>query len=176
VLKNHNREKILRLFFDDPLSGYLLREISKKINLGPVSVKNYLKELQNAGLVKIKKHKALGYPVYYSNRDSDDFISSKKQDNLNRLYESGLVSYLEDKCAPFCLTVFGSYSKGQDVLGSDVDLFLLGRKKNLNLLKFEKKLNRKINILFTEHFNKLSKELKNNLINGSLLKGYLKVF
>ena len=41
---------------------------------------------------------------------------------------------------------------------------------------FEKKLNRKINIFFSDNFNKLSKELRNNIINGIILKGYLKVF
>ena len=43
--------------------------------------------------------------------------------------------------------------------------------------KYDKKgLNRKINIFFEDNFSRLSKELKNNILNGIKLYGYLKVF
>ena len=41
--------------------------------------------------------------------------------------------------------------------------------------KFEKELNRKINVFFEENFDKLSKELKQNVINGYKLNGFLRV-
>ena len=46
MLKKDNRTKLLELFFNDPLTGFQLREISRKINLAPKSVKNYLEELE----------------------------------------------------------------------------------------------------------------------------------
>jgi len=46
----------------------------------------------------------------------------------------------------------------------------------LNLKKYEKELKRRINIFFESNFEKLSNELKNNIINGVILSGYLKVF
>jgi hypothetical protein len=33
-----------------------------------------------------------------------------------------------------------------------------------------------VSLFFEEHFNELSKELRNNILNGIILKGYLKVF
>lgn len=57
-----------------------------------------------------------------------------------------------------------------------MDLFVISKEEKLDLNKFEKKLNKEINIFFSEDFDKLSKELKNNIINGIILKGYLKVF
>jgi len=48
--------------------------------------------------------------------------------------------------------------------------------KKLNLAKYEKLLNRKITLFFEENFSRLSKELKNNILNGIVLKGYIKVF
>jgi len=33
-----------------------------------------------------------------------------------------------------------------------------------------------ISLLFSEDFGELSNELKNNILNGVILKGYLKVF
>ena len=77
---------------------------------------------------------------------------------------------------PDVIILFGSASKGEDVEGSDVDLFLICKDKKLNLKKYEEKIRRSINIFFSNDFNKLSEELRHNIINGVVLKGYLKVF
>ena len=77
---------------------------------------------------------------------------------------------------PDVIILFGSVSKGEDIKESDLDLFVLSDKEKIDLSLFEKKLNKKINIFFDNNFNKLSKELRNNIINGVILKGYLKVF
>jgi hypothetical protein len=52
----------------------------------------------------------------------------------------------------------------------------MAKEEKIDLDKFEKILNRKINLFFSEDFSRLSKELRNNIINGVILKGYLKVF
>lgn len=72
--------------------------------------------------------------------------------------------------------LFGSYLRGEDIEDSDIDIFVEAKKQNINLSIFEKKLKRKIQILFNEKFNTYSKELKNNITNGIILKGYLEVF
>ena len=41
---------------------------------------------------------------------------------------------------------------------------------------YEKLIGRKIQLHFKEDFNKYAKELKNNIINGIVLVGYLEVF
>jgi len=74
------------------------------------------------------------------------------------------------------IVLFGSASKGEDIKDSDIDLFLQCKEKKLDMKKYEKELKRKVNIFFSDNFNKLSKELKNNIINGVILYGYLKVF
>ena len=45
-----------------------------------------------------------------------------------------------------------------------------------DLERFEKSLNRKISLHFSDNFNKLPKELRNNIINGVRLAGYLEAF
>ena len=77
---------------------------------------------------------------------------------------------------PDAIILFGSAAKGEDLKESDIDLFVLAEEKKLDLQKYEKLLGRKINILAEESFSKLSKELRNNIINGIILYGYLKVF
>lgn len=179
MLQKDNRYKILRLFFEDPLPkgiGFQLREISRKIKLAPTSVKRYLAELEKNGLIVKKKHRIYGYPVYYANRDDENFKFLKRLDTLMRIKESGLLDYLSDECMPDVVILFGSASKGEDLKDSDLDIFLQCGKTKLSLKKYEKELSRKINPFFATNFNKLSKELKNNIVNGTILKGYLKIF
>jgi predicted nucleotidyltransferase len=76
---------------------------------------------------------------------------------------------------PDAIILFGSASKGEDIKGSDIDLYVQCNEKKLELSKYEKKLNRKINLFFEKNFDKLSSELKQNIINGDKLKGFLKV-
>lgn len=179
MLQKDNRYKILRIFFDDPSPkgiGFQLREISRKVAVAPPSVKKYLNELEKERLVIKIKHRIHGYPVYYANRDDEEFKFLKRIDIVMKIKESGLIDHLSENCMPDVIILFGSASKGENLKESDIDLFVLSDKEKIDLSQFEKKLNRKINIFFSNSFNKLSKELRNNIINGAILKGYLKVF
>jgi predicted nucleotidyltransferase len=179
MLQKDNRHKILKLFFEDPLPkgiGFQLREISRKAKLAPTSVKRYLNELEKEKLIIKKKHRIHNYPIYYANRENEYFMFLKKIDMIQSIKESGLLDYLKNICMPDAIILFGSASRGEDIKDSDIDLFLLCKEKKLDLEKYEKGLKRKINIFFESNFDKLSKELKNNIINGVILEGYLKVF
>ena len=179
MLQKDNRYKILRIFFEDPSPkgiGFQLREISRKVSIAPPSVKKYLTELKKEELITKVKHRIHGYPVYYANRDDDNFKFLKKLDTLIKIKESRLLEYLSENCMPDVIVLFGSSASGEDLKDSDIDLFVASKNEKLSLDKFEKYLNRKINIFFSDSFSRMSKELKNNIINGIILKGYLKVF
>ena len=179
MLQKDNRSKVLRMFFEDPLPkgiGFQLREISKKVGVAPPSVKKYLQELEQESLITIKKHRIYNYPIYYANLDHEKFIFLKRLDTILRSKESGLLDYLWEKCQPGCIILFGSAARGEDLKESDLDLFVESESIPLHLEKYEKALQRRISIFFGAHFNTLSKELINNIINGIILKGYLKVF
>jgi len=179
MLQKDNRYRILSVFFDNPSPkgiGFQLREMSRMVAIAPPSVKRYLSELEKEGLIIKAKHRIQGYPVYYANRDDENFKLLKRMDTIIRTKESGLLDYLSDSCMPDVIVLFGSASRGEDVKESDIDIFIASKEEKLNLEKFEKRLNRKISIIFGEDFSKLSKELRNNIINGVILKGYLKVF
>lgn len=179
MLQKDNRYKVLRLFFEDPYPkgiGFQLREIGRKVAIAPTSVKRYLRELEKEGLITKLKHRIYGYPIYYANRDNENFKLLKKLDNIVKIKESELLDHLLENCIPDVIILFGSASRGEDLKDSDIDLFVMSKEEKLDLGRFEKILGRKINILFNEDFNKLSKELRNNIINGIILKGYLKVF
>lgn len=77
---------------------------------------------------------------------------------------------------PDAIFLFGSASRGEDKENSDIDIYVKLKSSGINTESFEKQLRRKINILFEENFKELSPELKNNIVNGIKLKGYLDLF
>ena len=179
MLKKDNRYRILKIFFENPLPngiGFQLREISRNTGIAPLSVKKYLVELEKEGLVLVKRHRIHNYPVYYTNRDNENFRFLKKLDNISSIKESGLLDYIDDNLTPEAVVLFGSAARGEDTEESDLDLFVFSKEKKVELGRYEKILKRKINIFFSDNFIKLSPQLKNNILNGIILKGYLKVF
>lgn len=177
MLQNYNKWRVLAAFFEDPLAegGYQLRELGRKAKLAPTSVRNYLKELKADGLVTVAKSRH-GFPVYVANIEGEAYRFYKKTHNLTAIFESGLLDYIQDACMPDVVVLFGSAAKGEDIKGSDIDLYVQCRERKLGLQKFEKAIGKKVNVFFSEDFSRLSNELKNNIINGIKLKGYLKVF
>ncbi len=174
MLDKYNRYKLLKLFLDSPTESFRLREIARLTKISPPSVMSYLKEFENDGLIKKQIKREI--PFYTAIRDNSNLILYKKISILFELNNVGLIDYLWDSLSPEAIILYGSFSKGESIENSDVDLFILGKNKNLKLADFEKKLNKKIHLLFKESLNEISKELKNNILNGMILKGYIKVF
>ena len=155
------------------MKHFHLREIWRLVDLALPSIKNHVSELEKEGL--LKKEKSGLYITYVSNR-SEKFKLYKKLDVIIRIYESGLLETLEEKFLPKAIVLFGSASRGEDTERSDIDLFILANEKPVNLIKFEEKLKRKISIHAEKSIKDVPKELLNNILNGSILYGYLKVF
>lgn len=180
MIQNYSIWRVLRVFFDDPnpREGFTIRWISKEIGLAPTSVKLHLDELskeKDHGYPLVIRSKGRSYLTYWANMASELFRFYKKMDMIFRLEESGILEKLSKEYSPDVIVLFGSASRGEDVKGSDVDLFLISSEKNLDLSKYEKILKRRISLHFSTHFNKLPEELRNNIINGIVLRGYLKV-
>src|SRR3989338_8671485 len=93
---------------------------------------------------------------------------------LTRIKTSGLLQELQEKCMPESIILFGSAARGEDTELSDIDIYVAAKKSAIKADKYEKILQRKVNVLFEEHFKSLSRELRNNLLNGVILYGYVK--
>ena len=174
MIQNYSRYRLLQEFFDFPKKDFQTRELSRRIKLAQISVINHLRALVKDGLV-IKEYKYI-YPSFIANRDNEMFKLLKKQNLVFRIKNFSLINFLEEKLRPNCVVLFGSGSRGEDVENSDIDIFIQAKETSLNLEKYEKLLNRKINLLFEPNLKNLSRELLNNIINGEILYGYLKVF
>ncbi len=174
LLHDYSIYRVLNVFFDDPIKDFQLREISRIIKLHHKSVLIYIKKLLKSNL--IKENKKTLYKSYNANTENDMFRKYKKTINQIKVYESGLIEHIEEKVMPSSITLFGGYAKGTDIMASDIDLFIEAKEENINVTEFEEKLGRKIHLVFEKDINDLSKELKNNIINGITIQGSLRVF
>lgn len=165
-------------FFHSPMKGWGLLELCRESKLAHTSVKNHLITLKQYGIISEYKEKKGGrsYPVYKAEQNAMRFRDYKVIYNLAELFESRLIDYIKDTIMPRSIILFGSYHKGEDIEDSDIDIFVEAEKADLNLLKFEKILKRRIQLHFKAKFKEYSKELKNNIINGTTLYGYLEAF
>lgn len=164
--------RVFAEFAKNPTKPYQVRELSREIRLAHTSIKIHLKELEKNNL--IKKGKIGVYKAYKANSDDENFRFYKKIANIINLKESGVVKELENKATPDAVVLFGSYSKGEDTEKSDIDIFIIAKEKKVDLTKYEKKLNRKIQLFFSEDVGKVPKELQNNISNGIILSGFVR--
>jgi len=171
MLENYTAYRILKEFFDSPKKGFYMREISRRTSVSNPSVLSYLRSLTKERLI-IKEKEGL-YPTYKANTENPLFKALKKQDLVINIINSGLIKTIEKETMPNCIVLFGSGSRGEDTKGSDIDLFVQAREKEINLKKYENILRRKINILFEGKISSLSRELLNNIVNGQVLYGHL---
>lgn len=107
-----------------------------------------------------------------ANLDNPDFKNLKRVNNLKNVYLSGLFNYLYEKFPLSAIILFGSYSRGEDIERSDIDMAIIGKEKPLKLEEYNKKFNKDINIEFI-NLDKIDKNLRNNIISGITLSGYI---
>lgn len=176
MIQEYSRHNVLKVFLDSPTHGFKIREIARLIKLAPTSVRLHIEHLKKIKLIIEKKEKNYELKTFYANRENPEFIFLQQQSIIFELKYSGLIEELWESLVPKAIILYGSYAKGNAIEESDIDLFLLGKEKNINISSYEKKLNKKIHLAFAESFNQLPSELKNNIINGKILKGYLKLY
>ena len=167
---------IAEIFFKEPTKQHYLIEISKKAKLAHTSVKKHLEALKEEGIINEIKEKRgkRTFPVYKADLENKEYRHYKKLSNLEKI--KTLADFLNDALMPKNIILFGSYSRGEDAEDSDIDLFLECGEQKIDLSKFEKELNRNIQLHFKPNFKDYPKELKNNIINGIVLHGYLEAF
>jgi len=170
------KQIIKEFFFVNPSSKMRLREIERTLKIPLPSVIRYCRELKNEGVLTTIK---IGDVVFYTAaRTNENFLLEKKLYNIKSLYSSGLINFLKTELSNPPIILFGSYSRGEDLENSDIDLYVeTPSKKELNLEKFEKILKRKIQIFRHASLNEIrNPNLANNIINGIILNNYIEVF
>jgi len=166
------QQKILHLLFVKSGVSLNQRAIAKQLNVSAPAVMKALPILKKKNLIHIEQDKESKRWSIELNRDNQKVTQMKRVANLEQIYNSDLIKFLEEKFAGATIILFGSYSRGEDTNNSDIDIAIIGRKaKEVDLTKFEKILERKILINFYDSFKEIHKNLKENICNGIVLSG-----
>lgn len=173
MFEGWSKYRVLEVFFREPTKKHQIRGISRKIDLGTPSVKDYLEELEHQGL--IRKVEEGVYPGYKASMN-EDFKGYKQLDTVKKIREIGLLEELESELHPNAIVLYGSAANGEDTEQSDIDILVIAQEKNIDLEEYEKEMNRDINLNFKDKEEIIeSKEFTNSLANGIVLQGFLKV-
>jgi uncharacterized protein len=173
MFADDNTFRILSVFIDAPSEEFHLRQLARMAGLSPSGALRILRKLEAAGI--LVKEKTQLSDNYKANLESREYLALKKGYNAYVLKMSGIAEHLSEMLAPEAIVVFGSYARGEDHPGSDIDLAIFGAKeKDIDLSEHERYFRRKISLHFIKDISK-NKELLNNVMNGITIYGFAKV-
>jgi len=166
-----NNIGFLEPFFKDSYKRINIREYARIRRISPPFASKILSSFKNENILIKETEK--NYIYYTANKESKEFIE------LSRLYwyfvfkKIGILEYLEREMINPVVILFGSFSKAEIKQNSDIDIAIFTiSKKVVNLEKFEKKLNRKIQLFVLKSREDLkNNSLLNNILNGFILSG-----
>ncbi|MDD9954323.1 MAG: nucleotidyltransferase domain-containing protein [Candidatus Woesearchaeota archaeon] len=163
--------KIFTQFMQYPTRPWSLRGLARKLKISHATVLTHIEKIHNNKLI-VKRDDML-YPIFTANIEQKEYQFHKKHYIETQLKE--LTEYLRSTTLPNTIILFGSSSRGTDTEKSDIDIFVEAKATSLQLRKFEKKLQRKINVLFEQKFTNLPRALQTNIANGTILAGMLRI-
>ncbi len=166
---------ILKLFFENPTRRFSVREMARKIKISPATASKKLKYLARKGILKKEEIKNIKY--FYANLDSELYRDMKVFYNIRKIKDSGLIEELNRFYLKPTIVLFGSAAFGLDTEKSDIDLLVISERVERfdKAEKYEKKINRKLQIFVVKKLKELrNKHLINNILNGIVLQGEIK--
>jgi len=167
------QQEILRLLFVKAGTQLNQRQIANLIGVSQPAV---VKAMVGLDMTKVSQDKQTKRWSIELDRENRRAMQLKRADNLRQIYESDLADCLEREFAGATVILFGSYSRGEDTVSSDIDIAVIGRKeKRYDFAQFEKALERRININFYDSFAGVHKSLRENLFNGIVIAGGVEI-
>ena len=183
-----SKQRVMEVMFKHPTEEFSLSDLAKLARVAKPHIGKILKELQQSELIEIKKLSKIWRIKALQN---DNFIKNKIIYNLHLLFQSNIIPLIDELYNhPKAIILFGSYRKGEDIIGSDIDIAVEVEKnieiKSLSLKQlldekpakivdnFENDIKRQIQIY---PFNKKNIDIHvfNNIANGIILSGFLEV-
>jgi len=158
ITKSKLREELLVLYFTNPSKKYYLRELERLLNFSVGNIRRELIKLESAGLFLSENKGNLLY--YYLNQSYPLFDELKsiifKTSGVPKMLQN-ILKKINGISQAF---IYGSFAKGEEKEDSDIDLLIIGKVDEDELIeeinKLERKLQREINyaIYGKEDFNK----------------------
>ena len=162
----------IKPFIEDCYRRINVREYSRLMKISPPTASKVLFNLKKEGLLLIEEDR--NYIFYYANKNDRIFI------DLSRIYWkiklNELINFLDKNLTNPTIILFGSLSKAETKNDSDIDICIIGHKKEINIKNLEDSLKRKIQLFFFDSVKAIkNKELANNIMNGYILEGRIKL-
>lgn len=174
------RQKVLELFYKFPEKEFSLSDVAKEAKVSKANLGAILSYLKDINFIKIEKLAKIWR--IRANQENLIFKRAKAIYNLNFLYQTGLVEFLDQTYNhPKAIILFGSFRKGEDISNSDIDIAIESNEfkeyKTVELKQLSD-LERVIGKIIQIHeFNSkhIDKNLFSNIANGIVLLGFLEV-
>ena len=173
-------QRILQVIFTYPEKEFSLSDLAREANVAKPHVGRILDRLNDMNLIEITKLSKIWR--IKANQKNWNFIKSKITYNLNFVYQSGLVEFLNEHFNnPKSIILFGSFRKGEDISSSDIDIAVENDEMKKyevielkELVEFERIISRKIQMHI---FNRKTADINvfSNIANGIVLSGFLEV-
>lgn len=180
LLKNTSQQKILTVLFQYPEKEFSLSDLAKEARVAKPHIGKILHELEQWDMITITKLTKIWR--IKANQQNWNFTKSKIVYNLNFVYQSGLVEFLNEHFGnPKAIILFGTFRSGEDLSTSDIDIAIevegTEEYKTMSLrelMEFEKMIKRHIQLHIFNRKN-VDVHVFNNIANGIVLAGFLEV-
>jgi len=167
--------KILEYFLKYPTEQTYLKEMAKKLQISPRSVKIYCDLFEKEGI--IKREIKGNMHIFTTNNDNFRVREMKRAYFINLLAEMNIQN-ISEECAS--IAIYGSYASGNYDEKSDVDILIIGEENQVErdiIVKIMEKIGKEfqLTIIPIIKWEKLKKDddhfVKNLIRNHVLIKG-----
>lgn len=169
IFKSRTRKELFRLYFANPDNEYYLRELERILDTPVSMIRNELVNLEKDGMFISKKK---GNSIYYSLNKGYPLFDELKSIVFKTVGIQGLLKETLKKVKGIDVAfIYGSFAKKEEAVGSDIDLFIVGKINETMLLreikKLEEVLKREINYSVFERaeFKRKAKEKDSFIID-----------
>ena len=162
LLTSKTRVKLLTLFFMNPEKEMYIREIVRNTDENINSIRRELSNLEEMGILTSKRRGNEKYYIINKNMPIYNELSNiiLKTEGVARVLQENLPQIGNIKAA----FIYGSFASKKAGINSDIDLFIVGKVDEKQMIiaikKLEKKISREINYVLFE-----PKEFKEKIKN-----------
>lgn len=169
------QQEILSYLFLRAGSVSTANALARHLDVSPTAIAKALPLLVEEGHLTVRKDEESRRLSIQMRREDPHLPHLKRVENLRLLYVSGLVEALADTHPGATIVLFGSFAFGEDTIGSDIDIAIIGKKRDLPLERFEKLLAHKISLQYYPSGSSINIHLKESLCNGITLRGHIEL-
>jgi predicted nucleotidyltransferase len=147
---NDTEMNVLGLFTKGYDKEYYIREVEKLLGVSSRTALVTLSRLEKKGILESKfKGKTKTYRIKKTVLSREYFLLTEQYKKIQFLEDNPLIKEVMEKSDEFMegmAVIFGSYAKGRQKEGSDLDLFVVGRYEGNKIRELGKKYGIEVNI------------------------------